>query len=107
MEDSKHARVNHQSAKLEEVNELLGSLKLNRGVCTKVIRRESIKVKLSDAKAGWHGMKKSPPKLTPADAKKKSAKPRTTPSRGQSLMLDFINCTPKGKLAIGCSSNRD
>ena len=70
----------------------------------KTVTRDKVKKKLSDTKAGWHGQKKTPPKLSPAEPKKKkrSVKQMGTPGQKQSLMLDFIDCTPKGKLTFGC-----
>ena len=89
----------HKCARLEELDIQMSSLELSASAGAKNVVREKVKIKLSDAKAGWHGNKKSPPKLTPVDAKKKrSGRNCTTPGRGQSLMLDFINCTPRGKL---------
>ena len=108
MGGNEQSRLNHKCAKLEEMNKLMGSLELTATSDVKNVLRESVKVKLSDARAGWHGKKKTPPKLTPTEVKKKrSVKFKTTPSRGQSLMLDFINCTPKGKLTFGCREEEE
>ena len=111
-------------AKLEEVSGLLDSLKLS----TKSGKtRADIRMKLSDTQSGWHGSRKTSPKerrtnknvhktpekyrssipgalKTPSSGKlKKCGKTKLTPNQGQSLMLDFIMCTPKSKDTVGCS----
>ena len=111
-------------AKLEEVNGLLDSLKISPKTNK---TRADVRIKLSDTRAGWHGFKRTSPNekkinrnvaktpekyqnsipgamKTPSSGKlKKCGKNKLTPSQGQSLMLDFISCTPKSKETVGCS----
>ena len=106
--EDKQARAGHKCAKVDEMNDemndLLSSLELSNDQNERTVTRDKVKKKLSDTKAGWHGQKKTPPKLSPAEPKKKkrSVKQMGTPGQKQSLMLDFIDCTPKGKLTFGC-----
>ena len=50
----------HKCARLEELDIQMSSLELSASAGAKNVVREKVKIKLSDAKAGWHGNKKSP-----------------------------------------------
>ena len=122
----KSTRAGRKFTKVEDVDELLQSLSLST---TTGKPRNCIRKKLSDTKAGWHGSKRSHPvsqckkgkpetpekkssvstgasKTPNMNLKKKCGKTKSTPGKGQSLMLDFIQCTPKGKQTTSGSRGR-
>ena len=82
--DGRHRDTPEKCLKVDSLTEMLGTMKVNNGnVIGGKCNRSQIKIKVSESVGGWHGGKRSPPKLT----RNLSPKVEKTPQRERLLNL--------------------